>query len=130
MQVNKRENGLKMAREALARKKELMELIPDVTNVGTISDFMFKARLALFEPAPASPHLTSPLPHLKAGVQDILAELDRDLVGLKPVKTRVREIASLLVSAVSLSERGRLREVAGGCGRLREVAGGCCSPPP
>jgi len=73
-EVNKRENGLKMAREALARKKELMELIPDVTNVGTISDFMFKA-----------------------GVQDILAELDRDLVGLKPVKTRVREIASLLV---------------------------------
>ena len=32
-----------MAREALARKKALMEMIPDVTNVGTISDFMFKA---------------------------------------------------------------------------------------
>jgi len=30
-------------------------------------------------------------------VSDVLDELDRDLVGLKPVKTRIREIASLLV---------------------------------
>jgi probable Rubsico expression protein CbbX len=73
-EIEKRDHGYQMAREALARKKALMEMIPDLTNVGTISDFMFKA-----------------------GVQDILAELDRDLVGLLAVKTRVREIASLLV---------------------------------
>ena len=30
-------------------------------------------------------------------VSDVLDELDRELVGLKPVKTRIREIASLLV---------------------------------
>ncbi len=32
-----------------------------------------------------------------AGVNDVLEQLDRDLVGLKPVKTRIREIASLLL---------------------------------
>jgi probable Rubsico expression protein CbbX len=30
-------------------------------------------------------------------VEDVLATLDRDLVGLRPVKTRIREIAALLV---------------------------------
>ena len=30
-------------------------------------------------------------------VEDVLAELDRDLVGLVPVKTRIRDIAALLV---------------------------------
>ena len=33
----------------------------------------------------------------ESGVAAVLEELDRDLVGLKPVKTRIREIASLLV---------------------------------
>ena len=33
----------------------------------------------------------------EAGVEAVLAKLDRELVGLKPVKTRIREIASLLV---------------------------------
>lgn len=32
-----------------------------------------------------------------AGVQEILEELDRELVGLRPVKARIREIAALLV---------------------------------
>jgi len=32
-----------------------------------------------------------------AGVQDILDELDRELIGLRPVKARIREIAALLV---------------------------------
>ncbi len=31
------------------------------------------------------------------GIEAILAELDRDLIGLAPVKTRIREIASLLL---------------------------------
>jgi hypothetical protein len=33
----------------------------------------------------------------KGGVSEILEQLDHDLVGLKPVKKRVREIAALLV---------------------------------
>ncbi|MHB1304023.1 MAG: CbbX protein [Acidiphilium sp.] len=33
----------------------------------------------------------------KVGIAKILDELDRDLVGLKPVKTRIREISSLLL---------------------------------
>jgi probable Rubsico expression protein CbbX len=33
----------------------------------------------------------------ESGVFDVIAGLDRDLVGLEPVKTRIREIASLLV---------------------------------
>jgi probable Rubsico expression protein CbbX len=32
-----------------------------------------------------------------AGVEEVLTTLDRELVGLRPVKTRIREIASLLV---------------------------------
>ncbi|MFY8148397.1 MAG: CbbX protein, partial [Prochlorococcaceae cyanobacterium] len=31
------------------------------------------------------------------GVQEVLEQLDRDLVGLRPVKARIREIAALLV---------------------------------
>jgi probable Rubsico expression protein CbbX len=33
----------------------------------------------------------------QAGIGEILAALDRDLLGLKPVKTRIREISSLLL---------------------------------
>jgi probable Rubsico expression protein CbbX len=32
-----------------------------------------------------------------SGIQEVLAQLDRDLIGLRPVKTRIREIAALLV---------------------------------
>lgn len=46
----------------------------DVHKVGTVEEFMFKE-----------------------GVRDILDKLDHDLVGLVPVKRRVREIAALLV---------------------------------
>ena len=31
------------------------------------------------------------------GIEEVLSQLDRELVGLKPVKTRIREIASLLL---------------------------------
>jgi len=73
-EVDKRENAVMMAREQLARKNELMRDIPEGQKVGTVSDYMFKE-----------------------GVQSILEELDHDLVGLLPVKARVKEIASLLV---------------------------------
>jgi len=73
-EVYARENELRLAREAKARKIALMAQIPDSTKAGTVDDFMYKE-----------------------GVQDILDKLDYDLIGLIPVKKRVREIASLLV---------------------------------
>merc|ERR1719252_43035 len=73
-EIQKRENAAKLKREAKERKIALMQNIPDNTQAGTVDDFMFKE-----------------------GVKDILDKLDYDLVGLKPVKSRVREIASLLV---------------------------------
>jgi len=69
-----RENAIQLKREAKERKVMLMKTIPDETRAGTVDEFMFKE-----------------------GVQDVLDKLDYDLIGLKPVKARVREIASLLV---------------------------------
>ena len=69
-----REEAVQRAREERARKVQLLYDIPEDTRAGTVDDFMFKE-----------------------GVQDILDKLDYDLVGLRPVKERVREIASLLV---------------------------------
>lgn len=73
-EIEKRENAVQFAREARDRKIALLRDIPDDVKAGTVDDFMFKE-----------------------GVKDILAKLDYDLIGLKPVKERVREIASLLV---------------------------------
>ncbi|UXN67639.1 CbbX protein (plasmid) [Phyllobacterium sp. A18/5-2] len=42
--------------------------------------------------------------YVESGVKDVLDELDRDLIGLKPVKQRIRETAALL-----LVERARRR---------------------
>merc|ERR1719182_563224 len=69
-----REEAVQRAREERARKVQLLYDIPEDTRAGAVDDFMFKE-----------------------GVQDILDKLDYDLVGLRPVKERVREIASLLV---------------------------------
>jgi hypothetical protein len=33
----------------------------------------------------------------EVGIGEVLDQLDRELIGLKPVKTRIREIASLLL---------------------------------
>jgi probable Rubsico expression protein CbbX len=41
-----------------------------------------------------------------SNIQQVLDELDRELVGLKPVKTRIKEIASLLLVARVREERG------------------------
>src|SRR3954468_12077864 len=40
------------------------------------------------------------------GVNEVLGELDRDLIGLAPVKTRIREIAALLLVDRLRRERG------------------------
>ena len=73
-EINKRENAVMLKRQARDRKVALLQQIPDETRAGTVDDFMFKE-----------------------GVKDILEKLDYDLIGLRPVKDRVREIASLLV---------------------------------
>mmetsp|Transcript_30464 Transcript_30464/g.50465 ORF Transcript_30464/g.50465 Transcript_30464/m.50465 type:complete len:486 (+) Transcript_30464:122-1579(+) len=73
-EVFARENEARLAREAKERKIALMQQIPDDAKAGTVDDFMYKE-----------------------GVKEILEKLDYDLIGLMPVKQRVREIASLLV---------------------------------
>ena len=73
-EIEKRENAAKYAREQRERRIALLRDIPDEIQAGTVDDFMFKE-----------------------GVKDILEKLDYDLIGLRPVKDRVREIASLLV---------------------------------
>ena len=70
----KRENAIMLAKQEKQRKISLLNDIPENAQAGTVDDYMYKE-----------------------GVKDILEQLDYDLIGLKPVKTRVREIASLLV---------------------------------
>ncbi len=41
-----------------------------------------------------------------SGITELLAQLDRELVGLKPVKSRIRDIAALLLVDKLRSERG------------------------
>merc|ERR1719199_66007 len=60
--------------EERLNKIAYMEDMPDETPAGAVSDYMFKE-----------------------GVNDQLVKLDEELVGLKAVKKRVREIAALLV---------------------------------
>ena len=56
------------------KKIEQLHAIPEDTPAGSIDEYMYQE-----------------------GVSNILEQLDKDLVGLKPVKQRVREIAALLV---------------------------------
>lgn len=63
--------ALRMARQ---RKIEQLNAIPDDLQVGSVNEHMYEA-----------------------GVNEELQQLDYDLVGLKPVKTRVAEIAALLI---------------------------------
>ncbi|CAM9570996.1 unnamed protein product [Sphacelaria rigidula] len=73
-EAEKREKAVEMARAERMRKIKYMTDMDDAKEVGTVEEFMFKE-----------------------GVRDILDKLDTDLVGLVPVKRRVREIAALLV---------------------------------
>merc|ERR1712232_753199 len=72
--MGRRERAAEIAREERLRKIEYMTSMPDDTPAGTVDEFMFKE-----------------------GVQDQLDKLDQELVGLIPVKQRVKEIAALLV---------------------------------
>ncbi|KAF6005157.1 hypothetical protein F1559_001606 [Cyanidiococcus yangmingshanensis] len=73
-EAERRDRERREARMRRQRKVEEMLSIPDDTKAGTIDEFL-----------------------QKEGVLDILQKLDHDLVGLIPVKERVREIAALLV---------------------------------
>mmetsp|Transcript_23200 Transcript_23200/g.64306 ORF Transcript_23200/g.64306 Transcript_23200/m.64306 type:complete len:411 (+) Transcript_23200:205-1437(+) len=69
-----RERAAEIAREERLAKIAYMNNMADDTPAGTVDEFMFKE-----------------------GVQDQLDKLDQELVGLIPVKKRVKEIAALLV---------------------------------
>lgn len=69
-----RERAAEIRREERERKIKYMQDMPENQPAGTVDEFMFKE-----------------------GVQDQLDKLDNDLIGLIPVKQRVREIAALLV---------------------------------
>merc|ERR1712087_62235 len=69
-----RERAAEVRREERLKKIAYMQDMPDSTPAGTVEEFMFKE-----------------------GVQDQLDKLDVELVGLIPVKKRVKEIAALLV---------------------------------
>lgn len=70
----RREREKQERRMRLQRKIEALDAIPDDLQVGSVNQHMYEA-----------------------GVQEELEKLDHDLVGLKPVKTRVAEIAALLI---------------------------------
>jgi probable Rubsico expression protein CbbX len=73
-EADARDRKYEIKREALEMKKRMMLEIPEGQPVGTVDEFMYKG-----------------------GVKEQLDQLDYDLIGLIPVKDRVREIASLLV---------------------------------
>jgi len=72
--AERRERAAEIRREERQAKIDHMMSMPDSQPAGTVDEFMFKE-----------------------GVQDQLDKLDNDLVGLVPVKSRVKEIAALLV---------------------------------
>merc|ERR1711990_911536 len=70
-----RRNAEKEKKKAAKQMKiDRLNAIPEDAEAGTVEEFMYKD-----------------------GVKDILEKLDHDMVGLLPVKSRVREIAALLV---------------------------------
>mmetsp|Transcript_20022 Transcript_20022/g.25798 ORF Transcript_20022/g.25798 Transcript_20022/m.25798 type:complete len:474 (+) Transcript_20022:41-1462(+) len=72
--ADQRERAAEIRREERQKKIKYMNDMPDSQPAGTVEEFMFKE-----------------------GVQDQLDKLDNELVGLVPVKKRVKEIAALLV---------------------------------
>merc|ERR1719230_1109005 len=73
-EAERRAKWQEMAREEKLQKVKFMKEMPDDTPAGSVSDYMYKE-----------------------GVKEVLDKLDYELVGLLPVKRRVREIAALLV---------------------------------
>ncbi len=55
------------------------------------------AAAAMIEQSPSMAPIDLRAEFESVGIGEVLEQLDRDLIGLKPVKTRIREIASLLL---------------------------------
>jgi probable Rubsico expression protein CbbX len=60
----------------------------------------------LSEPIPADGHVDLAALYEGSNVADVLGGLDHDLVGLKPVKTRIREVAALLLVEAARRKMG------------------------
>ncbi|AFP65258.1 CbbX protein (nucleomorph) [Chroomonas mesostigmatica CCMP1168] len=73
-EADKRKQAEERKRMAKQLKIDRLNAIPEDAEAGTVEEYMYKD-----------------------GVKEILEKLDNDLVGLIPVKSRVREIAALLV---------------------------------
>mmetsp|Transcript_18845 Transcript_18845/g.27791 ORF Transcript_18845/g.27791 Transcript_18845/m.27791 type:complete len:416 (+) Transcript_18845:59-1306(+) len=73
-EADRRERAAEIRRDERLAKVNKMKDMDDRLEVGTVDEHMYKE-----------------------GIRDILDKLDYDLVGLVPVKKRVREIAALLV---------------------------------
>jgi len=73
-EADKRKQAEERIRMAKQLKIDRLNAIPENAEAGTVEEYMYKD-----------------------GVKEILEKLDNDLVGLIPVKSRVREIAALLV---------------------------------
>jgi len=73
-EAEQRKKDEERVRAAKQMKIDRFNAIPEEAEAGTVEEFMYKD-----------------------GVKEILTKLDTDLVGLLPVKSRVREIAALLV---------------------------------
>lgn len=73
-EAEERKKDDERVRAAKQMKIDRFNAIPEEAEAGTVEEFMYKD-----------------------GVKEILTKLDNDLVGLLPVKSRVREIAALLV---------------------------------
>lgn len=73
-EAEQRKKDEERVRAAKQMKIDRFNAIPEEAEAGTVEEFMYKD-----------------------GVKEILTKLDNDLVGLLPVKSRVREIAALLV---------------------------------
>jgi len=102
-EAEKRERAAEIRREERQKKIDYMNSMPDNTPAGTGKTSLTIVQHSLTI-TPWS--MFSPLFYLilvveefmfKEGVQDQLDKLDRELVGLIPVKKRVKEIAALLV---------------------------------
>merc|ERR1711966_322246 len=73
-EAEKRRQAKEKVKAAKQMKIDRLNAIPEDAEAGTVEEFMYKD-----------------------GVKDILEKLDNDMVGLLSVKSRVREIAALLV---------------------------------
>lgn len=94
--AEQRERAAELRREERMRKIQYMQEMPDDTPAGTGKYLTEKVQLYVVHVFSNRYFVVDEF-MFKEGVQDQLTKLDQDLVGLIPVKQRVKEIAALLV---------------------------------